>query len=87
MKIILIPVLASLLAITVIYQNSSAQKKNMVPNGSFEEDTDKDGMADYWQFAGDEGVTVTWARDKGFTGKFSQKLTEMAGRGARKGKV
>ena len=48
---------------------------NIVKNGDFEVDLDEDGMADYWQFSGDEGVTVTWARDKGFVGQFSQKLT------------
>ena len=65
-------VLANLLAVVMIY---SAQKENMIPNGAFEEDTDGDGMANYWQFSGDEGVIVTWARDKGFAGQFSQKLT------------
>ena len=100
MKTTLVPILASLLAVVMIYHHSSDQKENrktmvlaevpdfgwspdqqsvsevnMVPNGDFGEDTDEDGMADYWQFSGDEGVAATWARDKGFTGKFSQKLT------------
>jgi len=51
-----------------------AQQENMVVNGSFEQDTDGDGMADDWQFAGDSNVTATWARDEGFAGRFSQKL-------------
>jgi len=51
------------------------QTQNMVINGGFEEDTNQDGMADHWQFAGDKGVTVTWGRDVGFTGPFSQRLT------------
>ncbi|MDQ1317201.1 MAG: hypothetical protein QG588_852, partial [Candidatus Poribacteria bacterium] len=47
---------------------------NMLKNGSFEVDTNGDEMADYWQFAGDSGVTATWSRDKGFKGEYSQKL-------------
>ena len=53
----------------------AADRLDMVINGRFEEDTNGDGMADYWYFAGDEGVTATWALDKGFEGQFSQKLT------------
>ena len=53
----------------------AAQTPNMVINGGFEQDTDGDGMADHWQFAGDKGVTVTWGLDVGFTGTFSQRLT------------
>jgi len=67
-----------LLAALVLIMASStvaAEKQNIVKNGGFEEDTDRDGMADYWQFAGDKGVTVTWGRDEGFVGQFSQKLT------------
>jgi hypothetical protein len=75
MKITVVPVLANLLAVVMVYHNNNAQKENMIPNGGFEKDTDEDGIADYWQFSGDEGVTVTWARDKGFLGQFSQKLT------------
>jgi hypothetical protein len=52
-----------------------AAGQNTVRNGGFEQDADGDGMADYWQFAGDKGVTVTWGRDVGFTGRFSQRLT------------
>lgn len=54
---------------------SAAPEENIVKNGGFEQDTDGDGMADDWQFAGDKGVTVTWMRDEGFTGQFSQRLT------------
>jgi len=48
---------------------------SMVINGGFEEDTDGNGMADYWQFVGDGGVIVNWALDEGFVGQFSQKIT------------
>ena len=75
MKTTLVPVLANLLVLVVIYHNSRAENDNMLPNGGFEEDTDGNGMADYWQFAGDKGITVTWSRDEGFVGKFSQMLT------------
>jgi len=51
------------------------QEANIVRNGGFEEDADGDGMADAWQYAGDKGVTVTWARDAGRQSRFSQKLT------------
>ena len=67
-----------LLAALVLIMASStvaAEKQNIVKNGGFEEDTDGDGMADYWQFAGDKGVTVSWGQDQGFVGQFSQKLT------------
>ena len=47
----------------------------MIKNGRFEVDTDGNGMADHWQFSGDAGVTVIWAREEGFTGQFGQKLT------------
>jgi hypothetical protein len=50
------------------------QPADMVRNGDFELDTDGDGMADAWQFSGDRGILVTWARDAGFHGPFSQKL-------------
>ena len=53
----------------------AAQQQSIVKNGSFENDTDNNGMADHWQFAGDEAVTATWARDNGFEGRFSQQLT------------
>ena len=52
----------------------AAQDANLVQNGSFERDADRDGMADGWQFAGDRGVKATWARDRGFVGRYSQKL-------------
>jgi hypothetical protein len=47
---------------------------NLIPNGGFEVDTDNDGMADGWRFSGDQGVKVTWSRDAGIEGQFSQKL-------------
>lgn len=47
----------------------------MIRNGSFEEDTDGNGMADHWQFAGDKDVVVTWGRDTGYKEQFSQRLT------------
>ena len=68
----------NLLVITLVIFLASpvgaAPRENIVKNGGFEQDTDGDGMADQWQFAGDKGVTVTWMRDQGFTGRFSQKL-------------
>jgi hypothetical protein len=75
MRTALISVLAGLLAFIVIHQDTNAQRGNIVPNGDFEEDRDGDGMADHWRFSGDKGVAVTWERDEGFTGRFSQKLT------------
>jgi hypothetical protein len=51
-----------------------AQVENMLTNGSFEKDADDNGMADHWQYAGDEGVTAAWMRDEGFVGRFSQEL-------------
>jgi len=69
----------SLLPITLIVgmacSSGAAQTQNMVNNGGFEEDADGDGMADHWQFSGDKGVTVTWGRDVGLAGQFSQRLT------------
>ena len=47
----------------------------MIKNSSFEIDTDSDGMADYWQFSGNDSVVASWERDGGFDGMFSQKLT------------
>ncbi|MCX5637707.1 MAG: carbohydrate binding domain-containing protein [Planctomycetota bacterium] len=67
--------LVAALALIMASSTSAAEKENTVKNGGFEQDTDGDGMADYWQFAGDKGVTVTWGRDEGFAGQFSQKLT------------
>lgn len=61
--------------VTLVSSIGATQQRNMVRNESFEQDTDKNGMADHWQFAGDKGVTVTWMRGEGFTGRFSQKLT------------
>ncbi|MBN2129526.1 MAG: carbohydrate binding domain-containing protein [Sedimentisphaerales bacterium] len=52
----------------------AARDANLVQNGSFERDADRDGMADGWQFAGDQGVKATWARDEGFAGRHSQKV-------------
>ncbi len=70
MKNLLVTVLVIFMASSV----SAIQNENMVKNGGFEEDTNGDGMAEPWQFSGDSGVTVTWKRDKGFAGRFSQKL-------------
>lgn len=53
---------------------SATAEDSMVKNGSFEQDTDGNGMAENWQFAGDKGVTVAWIRDEGYVGQFSQKL-------------
>ena len=72
--LILISFLAGLVVITIIGHNINAEEYNMLKNGSFEEDINNDGMADYWQFSGDSGVTATYARDDGFKGKYSQKL-------------
>ncbi len=68
MKMALISVLAGILAFAAVHQN-------IIPNGDFEKDSNGDGMADHWRFSGDKGVSVTWERDEGFTGRFSQKLT------------
>jgi len=54
--------------------NTGAQEGNMIRNGSFEIDTASDGMADYWQFSGNDSVVASWERDEGFDGMFSQKL-------------
>ena len=62
------------LVIFLVSPVSADPQEHIVKNGGFEQDTDGDGMADQWQFAGDKGVTVTWMRDQGFTGQFSQKL-------------
>jgi len=70
MKNLLVAALVLIMASLTI----AAQKENIVKNGGFEQDIDGNGMADYWQFAGDKGVTVSWARDKGFAGQYSQKL-------------
>jgi len=70
MKKLLVAVLTILIASSV----SAVQNENIVKNGGFEEDTNGDGMAEDWQFSGDGGVTVTWKRDEGFAGRFSQKL-------------
>lgn len=72
MKGDLIMALYLLLAIVIAL---NAQEANMLKNGDFEIDTDNDGMADHWQFSGDRGVIVNWSLDKGFSGKYSQKLT------------
>src|SRR4030042_1255169 len=66
--------LIALLTILITSSVGAIQNENIVKNGSFEEDTNSDGMADEWQFAGNSGVTVTWKREEGFTGSFSQKL-------------
>lgn len=71
MKSLLLALLVAGAACSVV----PAQELNIVRNGSFEEDADGDGMADDWQYAGDEGVTVSWTRDAGRAGRFSQKLT------------
>jgi len=62
------------LAIVFSLVATAAAKDSMIRNGGFEQDTDGDGMADHWQFAGDKEVTVTWMRDEGFVGQFGQKL-------------
>ncbi len=64
---------AVLIAVTA-FSPCWGQGMDMIRNGDFELDTNGDGMADSWQFSGDKGVIVNWARDAGFTGQFSQKL-------------
>ena len=59
MRRYLATVLAGCLGVCVM--SASYGLDGMVRNGSFEVDSDGDGMADDWQFAGDEGVTATWA--------------------------
>ncbi|MEM2991371.1 MAG: carbohydrate binding domain-containing protein, partial [Halobacteria archaeon] len=65
----------SWLSIVMFICITGAQEMGMIKNGDFEQDSDGDGMSDYWQFAGDSGVTVEWSRDEGFKGKYSQRLT------------
>ena len=48
---------------------------NMILNGDLANDSDGDGMADHWQFSGDADVKVTWARDAGAHGGYSQRIT------------
>ncbi|MCU0917929.1 MAG: carbohydrate binding domain-containing protein [Planctomycetes bacterium] len=62
------------LILAAVVSRCPAQERDMVRNGDFEQDSDGNGMADSWQFSGDQGVVVSWARDPGFTGQFSQKL-------------
>ncbi len=64
---------AVLIAMTA-FSLCCGQGTDMIRNGDFELDANSDGMADSWQFSGDKGVVVNWARDTGFTGQFSQKL-------------
>ncbi|MFC1794941.1 carbohydrate binding domain-containing protein [Planctomycetota bacterium] len=51
------------------------QGGNFIRNGSFEIDTNRDGLSDQWRFMGDEGVVATLTRDKGFVDQFCQRLT------------
>ncbi len=51
-----------------------AQPQNLLRNGGFEVATGADGPADDWKFSGDQGVKVTWSRDAGVEGKYSQKM-------------
>ncbi|MEK7399242.1 MAG: carbohydrate binding domain-containing protein [Candidatus Poribacteria bacterium] len=67
--------LLALIFIIILACNISAQEINMLKNGNFEVDSNGDGMADYWQYAGDNGVVATWSRDKGFKEQSSQKVT------------
>jgi hypothetical protein len=67
-------VAAALLIAMTVLSLSWGQGTDMIRNGDFELDTNGDGMADSWQFAGDSGVVVNWARDAGFMGQFSQRL-------------
>ncbi len=73
MKIAFLPIVTGILAIAVFAQNGISEDK-MIKNGSFEMDSDHEGMADHWQFSGDSGVIASWERDKGFDGQFSQKI-------------
>ncbi len=54
---------------------AQGESANMMLNGDFAVDSDGDGMADHWQFSGDANVKVTWARDAGAHGGYSQKIT------------
>jgi len=48
---------------------------NLIRNGGFETDADKDGTADGWSFSGDpKGLTVTLSLDAGRDGGRSQKV-------------
>ena len=67
--------LAVMLAWVLVPGNMTANPDNMIRNGDFSVDADGNGIADHWQFAGDNGVSATCSRDRGFRGQFSQKLS------------
>ena len=70
------------LAFCLLEAPLGADEANLVRNGDLATDSDNDGMADYWSFSGDSRVKVTWARDAGAHGGYSQKLTCTAFEGA-----
>jgi hypothetical protein len=67
--------LVVILAWFLVPGNVPATQDNMIRNGDFSVDTDGNGTADDWQFAGDNGVSAACSRDRGFQGPFSQKLS------------
>ncbi|MGQ9610457.1 MAG: carbohydrate binding domain-containing protein [bacterium] len=71
---VFLPIITSVFTVTVLSQNIVFDEEDMIKNGSFEIDSDGDGMADLWQFSGDNGVHVSWQRDIGFNSPFSQKI-------------
>jgi len=73
-----LPAIAVTIAILAICLSAAplrAAEANILLNGNFAVDSDNDGMADNWAFSGDANVKVTWARDAGAHGGYSQKLT------------
>ncbi len=63
------------LMLWTVGQRVHGESANMILNGDFAVDSDGDGMADHWQFSGDANVKVTWTRDVGADGGYSQRIT------------
>ncbi|MGD0110407.1 MAG: carbohydrate binding domain-containing protein [Armatimonadota bacterium] len=68
-------IVIAIFALCLLVAPLHAAEPNLVLNGNFAVDSDNDGMADNWAFSGDANVKVTWARDAGAHGGYSQKLT------------
>ncbi len=71
---IFLPIITGIFTMTILSQDIASDAEDMIKNGSFEIDSDADGMADHWQFSGDSGVSAFWERDIGFNSQFSQKI-------------
>ncbi len=64
----------ALLLLVPTFAPAQDGERNLLPNAGFEVDTDGDGMADDWTFSGNDSVKVTWSREEGVEGNYSQKL-------------